>query len=318
MILLAAYAGLRVSEIAAIKGDDVDTVINTITVIGKGDKERQIPLHPILKDLAAVMPARGWWFPTYIGNTKHLAGGPMLGNSVSSSISNVMNRAGIPGTPHALRHWFGSALREAGVDSLVIKELMGHESLATTAIYVDVPLKQRSSAVSLLPIISPVRRAVSTDDRRWVEAVRPVRLVPRVNRAADGWPRLPQRSPSSNCKPHSLPVAGHIGAQRYSAQLNPALGLKPPVSQRRADRLPDGHHAGRIRSIPGHPPVSRIRPHHWVFSRAGLENVLVRALAVVSHTHELRGRGSGIGTLVGRCRSAVARTGGTACGGNER
>ena len=86
-----------------------------------------------------------------------------FGNA-SSSISNVMNRAGIPGTPHALRHWFGSALLEAGVDSLVIKELMGHESLATTAIYVDLPLKQRSSAVSLLPIISPVRRAVSLDD----------------------------------------------------------------------------------------------------------------------------------------------------------
>ncbi len=53
--------------------------------------------------------------------------------------------------PHALRHWFGSALREAGVDSLVIKELMGHESLATTAIYVDVPLKQRTAAVDRLP-----------------------------------------------------------------------------------------------------------------------------------------------------------------------
>jgi integrase/recombinase XerD len=75
----------------------------------------------------------------------------MLGKSVSSSISNVMDRAGIPGTPHALRHWFGSALREAGVDSLVIKELMGHESLATTTIYVDVPLKQRTAAVDLLP-----------------------------------------------------------------------------------------------------------------------------------------------------------------------
>ncbi len=99
MILLAAYAGLRVSEIVATKGDDVDNVINTITVVGKGDKERQIPLHPILKDLATVMPRRAWWFPTYIGNTKHLAGGPMHGNSVSSSISNVMDRAGIPGNP---------------------------------------------------------------------------------------------------------------------------------------------------------------------------------------------------------------------------
>ncbi len=156
MVLLAAYAGLRVSEIAAIKGDDVDTIINTVTVIGKGDKQRQIPLHPILRDLAAAMPRRGWWFPTYVGNTKHVAGGPMLGNSVSASISHVMDRAGIPGTPHALRHWFGSALREAGVDSLVIKELMGHESLATTAIYVDVPLGQRASAIGLLPPVSSI------------------------------------------------------------------------------------------------------------------------------------------------------------------
>ena len=38
----------------------------------------------------------------------------------------------------------------AGVDSLVIKELMGHESLATTAIYVDVPLTQRTNAISML------------------------------------------------------------------------------------------------------------------------------------------------------------------------
>ncbi len=166
MILLAAYAGLRVSEIAAIKGDDVDTVINAITVIGKGDKERQIPLHPILKDLAAAMPRRGWWFPTYVGNTKHLAGGPMLGNSVSSSISNVMDRAGIPGTPHALRHWFGSALREADVDSLVIKELMGHESLATTAIYVDVPLRQRTAAVDRLPRMNSGWVRSSTTDER--------------------------------------------------------------------------------------------------------------------------------------------------------
>jgi site-specific recombinase XerD len=56
-----------------------------------------------------------------------------------------------PGKPHSLRHWFGSTLKEAGVDSLVIKELMGHESLATTAIYVQVPLKMQCSAVNLLP-----------------------------------------------------------------------------------------------------------------------------------------------------------------------
>jgi integrase len=68
MILLAAYAGLRVSEIAAIRGEDLDMLDHTITVIGKGDKRRTIPLHPVLVDLARSMPEQGWWFPTYTGN----------------------------------------------------------------------------------------------------------------------------------------------------------------------------------------------------------------------------------------------------------
>ena len=69
-----------------------------------------------------------------------------------------MDRAGIPGKPHSLRHWFGSSLKDAGVDSLVIKELMGHESLATTAIYVRVPLRMQCTAVNLLPDVQPEAR----------------------------------------------------------------------------------------------------------------------------------------------------------------
>lgn len=77
----------------------------------------------------------------------------MLGNSVSDFISKTMDRAGIPGKPHSLRHWFGSTLKGAGVDSLVIKELMGHESLATTAIFVQVPLRMQCTADNLLPTL---------------------------------------------------------------------------------------------------------------------------------------------------------------------
>ena len=163
MILLGAYAGLRVGEIAKIRGEDVDLITKSISVTGKGDKRRDVPLHPILQTLAADMPPRLWWFPTWVGNARHAAGGPMLGNSVSAVISRTMNRAGIPGTPHALRHWFGTALRAAGVDSLVIKELMGHESLGTTAIYVDVPVTQRTSAVGLLPDLVRHRPAAAED-----------------------------------------------------------------------------------------------------------------------------------------------------------
>jgi len=158
MILLGAYAGMRVGEIAKVRGEDVDLITKSISVTGKGDKRRDVPLHPVLQTLAAGMPPRLWWFPTWAGNARHAAGGPMLGNSVSAVVSRAMDRARIPGTPHALRHWFGTALRAAGVDSLVIKELMGHESVATTAIYVDVPLTQRTNAVYLLPdVVFPER-----------------------------------------------------------------------------------------------------------------------------------------------------------------
>jgi len=158
MILLGAYAGLRVSEIAAIRGEHFDLITHTIAITGKGDKTRYIPLHPVLQQLAADMPDRSWWFPSWVGNQRYTAGGPVLGNSVSDSISKTMDRAGVPGKPHSLRHWFGSTLKEAGVDSLVIKELMGHESLATTAIYVQVPLKMQCTAVNLLPTLNQLGR----------------------------------------------------------------------------------------------------------------------------------------------------------------
>jgi len=151
MVLLAAYSGLRVGEIANVRGEYVDVITNSLSVVGKGGKRRDVPLHPLLQRVARDMPPKTWWFPSWTGNHRYRAGGPMLANSVSSCISRSMDREGIPGTPHALRHWFGSALREGGVDSLVIKELMGHESLATTAIYVNVPVRQRIAAISSLP-----------------------------------------------------------------------------------------------------------------------------------------------------------------------
>ena len=54
----------------------------------------------------------------------------MVGTSTpADQLVAAMQAAGVPGTPHALRHWFGTTLRTAGIDTLVIKELMGHDSL---------------------------------------------------------------------------------------------------------------------------------------------------------------------------------------------
>ena len=97
MILLGAYAGLRVSEIASIRGEHIDLITHTIAITGKGDKTRYIPLHPVLQQLAADMPVRSWWFPSSVGNQRYLAGGPVLGNSVSDSISKPWTVPASPG-----------------------------------------------------------------------------------------------------------------------------------------------------------------------------------------------------------------------------
>lgn len=75
MILLGAYAGLRVSEIAAVRGEHVDLITHTIAITGKGDKTRYIPLHPVLQLLAADMPVRSWWFPSWVGNQRSFHAG---------------------------------------------------------------------------------------------------------------------------------------------------------------------------------------------------------------------------------------------------
>ena len=148
MVLLAAYAGLRVHEIAKGHSDDVDIDNRLLTVTGKGGVTRYIPLHD---ELLPYLDRTGWWFP----NPKDNALGPagtthVLANSVSGLLSHVITRAGVHGTPHTLRHRFATRLLKAGVDIRIVQELMGHASISTTSLYVAVDLDQTRSAIALL------------------------------------------------------------------------------------------------------------------------------------------------------------------------
>jgi integrase/recombinase XerD len=146
MITLAAVAGLRVGEIAKVKGEDIDIEGRRIYVIGKGQKRAWIPLHPLLVDAAATMPQRGYWFPA---NSRR-AGEHVLPKSVSDIISQAMRRAGIPGTPHALRHWYASTLLDDGADLRTVQELLRHSSIQTTQVYTKVKDSRRVEAVDKL------------------------------------------------------------------------------------------------------------------------------------------------------------------------
>jgi len=147
MILLAALAGLRVHEIAKVRGEDIDPVARTLRVTGKGNKTAELPLHPLLAEAAADMPRKGWWFPA---NARR-PGQHITWRAVSQIIKQAMDRAGIPGgTAHRLRHWYGTTLVGDGADLRTAQTLLRHTNLNTTAVYVQVRDEKRTQAIERL------------------------------------------------------------------------------------------------------------------------------------------------------------------------
>lgn len=143
-VVLAAYAGLRVHEVAKIRGEDV--VGGEVLVRGKGSVSSTIPAHPLIVDLAETMPRTGYWFPS------DAPSGHVHRCSVSTAIRRAMDRAGVPGTPHGLRHHFGTqVLRSTGGDLRTTQRLMRHASPATTAIYTQVADETMARAVAGIP-----------------------------------------------------------------------------------------------------------------------------------------------------------------------
>lgn len=144
MVLLGSLQGLRIHEIAKIRGDDVNLGNMSLIVNGKGGKTAYLPLHETVAMFAASFPTEGYWFP---GRDGHLQG-----NSVGVNIRGAMRRAGVKGTPHSLRHWYGSTLVENGVDLRTVQELLRHESLATTQIYTRVTDRARRAGIDSLHV----------------------------------------------------------------------------------------------------------------------------------------------------------------------
>lgn len=147
MILLALLAGLRVGEIARVKGQDVDVPARLLWVKGKGKRLRSIPMHPMLIELASDMPATGYWFPMR-GHPNE----PMLSKSVSDVIGRTMRRAGVRGTPHCLRHWYATSLLDDGNDIRVVQELMRHKSIQSTQMYTRVSNQRSREAIAALSL----------------------------------------------------------------------------------------------------------------------------------------------------------------------
>lgn len=161
-IILAAWAGMRVHEIAKIKGEDISPVAGTITITGKGGRTDLLPAHQLILQQASNYPRRGLWFPS----PKDPAV-PVRAKTVSAVISAAFDRADAPATAHQLRHYFATSLLRAGADSRVVQSLMRHESLATTGRYLAVNVDQQRAALSgLAPIPNATQRRVDASPGR--------------------------------------------------------------------------------------------------------------------------------------------------------
>ncbi|HZD80484.1 MAG TPA: tyrosine recombinase [Actinomycetota bacterium] len=136
-------SGLRVGEVAGLTLDRVDLARGRVVVMGKGSKERELPLSDFARDAVAdylregrpdLGPADG---PAMFFNRR---GKPMTERDIRRVVGRYAERA-LPGrrvSPHTLRHSFATHLLEGGADIRAVQELLGHSSVATTQRYTHV------------------------------------------------------------------------------------------------------------------------------------------------------------------------------------
>ncbi len=143
--------GIRVSECAGIDIGDVDFESHSLRVIGKGNKERRLPLgEPALDAIKVYLPVRAKWRSRMKSESPALFLGRKQRLSVRQ-IQNVVQRIGSQHAgrsdlhPHALRHTFATHLLDAGADLRSIQALLGHASLSTTQRYTHVSLDKVKS-----------------------------------------------------------------------------------------------------------------------------------------------------------------------------
>ncbi len=138
-------AGLRVSELCGLDRGDVDLRGRTVTVLGKGAKQRRVPVHD-----AAVDALRTWF-----EDGRDRMDGPAEAAFVNRrgarlgprDVRRILDRRAVsPTHPHALRHTYATHLLDGGADLRVVQELLGHASLATTQVYTHVS-KERLRSV---------------------------------------------------------------------------------------------------------------------------------------------------------------------------
>jgi integrase/recombinase XerD len=159
-IVMTAYAvGLRIAEVCKLPVTALDSKRMVVRVVGKGGRERVLPLPPIL-----LFTLRTYWKEAKCSG-RFLFPGQQEGSCISASavrtnLKAAAKKAGIPKrvTPHVLRHSFATHLLELGTDVRVIQMLLGHGSLRTTLRYTRVTPQLLAGTKSPVDVPREVRK----------------------------------------------------------------------------------------------------------------------------------------------------------------
>ncbi len=152
MVELLYGAGLRVSEAVGLERNGVDLEERLVRSIGKGGKERIVPLGRSAADALRRYLSRGRPYldkrhrPELFLNAK---GGPLTRAGAFLILRRLGEKAGLDPTrihPHLLRHSFATHLLEGGADLRSVQEMLGHADLATTELYTHVTDRRRRDA----------------------------------------------------------------------------------------------------------------------------------------------------------------------------
>ena len=154
LLVLLYGTGIRASECAHLREEDVDLNDATIRVVGKGGHERVLPLNDcVVQTLRVYRQARGVVKPSATFFRSRWKGG-LSRYAIYERVRRYAQRAGLHQTvsPHQLRHTFATHLVKAGVNVVTIRDLLGHRLITSTQIYLHVSAADMREAAAVHPI----------------------------------------------------------------------------------------------------------------------------------------------------------------------
>jgi len=160
LLTLLYGTGIRATEAATMRECDVDVRDNTVRVLGKGGHERVVPLNAeVARTLRQYRVARGGVTPaaTFF---RSRSGGPMSRYAIYERVRTAALKARIARrvSPHRLRHTFATHLVKHGVQLVTIRDLLGHQSIASTQIYLHTTAEDLRHAAERHPVEGLVAR----------------------------------------------------------------------------------------------------------------------------------------------------------------